>query len=150
MTATSCIVRLNVGVLAAVIWVACPTQSHGEEPGASNAAAVEPLVELMQERRAVLEQLVKVQSESYQRGEAGFESVVTAREDLLHAELELETRREERIKLLETFVEVAAQWEKMVMQRYRAGHVSVADVLKGRALHLKAQVDLLRERRKEE
>ncbi len=139
----------HVVVIAFVAWIlslagatACQA---GERPEGTEGA--DRLNSVLQERRAVLEELVKVQFEAYQTNLGGIERVIRARRQLLSVELDLESRPEERIRLITDFVETMSDCEKLAKQMYKANKTTVADVLEATAARLAGQAELLREQR---
>ena len=101
---------------------------------------------LLQERLSVLEELVKVEVEAYHRCEVKFDSVADANRQLIKAQLELATRPEERIRLRESFLKLMGETHKMAEASYRASRGSLGDVLTSKAMRLKAEAELMRER----
>ena len=139
--------RFVIGIFAALLVTGVPFQSLGQEATKSRPANETSITELLQKRRAILSELVKVQTNAYDQGKVGIEAVVQAHQDLQLVKLELADDHDERIKLLEESVRLAGELQKIAEAKYNAGHASVADVLKSQADHLRAKTDLLRERR---
>lgn len=89
---------------------------------------------------------MKVQTNAYDQGKVGIEAAVQAHQDLQLVELELADDHDERTMLLEESVRLAGELQKIAEAQFKAGQASAADVLKSQADHLRAEVDLLRER----
>lgn len=130
---------------AALLLVIGSVAAFSTEP---SKVTEDSLLGALQKRRSVLEQLVEIQVQAYQVGEAGFDSVVRAREQFLSAELELATGYDDRIKLLEASVKTTEDFEGLVTAAYHAGKAGQGDVLESQALHLQAQARLMREQLK--
>lgn len=130
-----------LAVTAAFLTTASFTQG-APGPQANNQS----VQKLLEERLSVLEQLVKVEVEAYRRDEVQFDSVADANRHLIEAQLELATGREERIRLWESFLKLMAETHKMAEASHRAGRGSLGDVLKSKAMRLKAEAELMRER----
>ena len=109
-----------------------------------NIAQPEKIQKLLEEQRAVLKEAVQLAVREYRTGRVDFDSVLELRRDLLIAELELAASREERIKLLEEFAELANEFEKFATERFRSGQGTQVDVLRAKAALLKSQIDLER------
>ncbi len=145
MNTTLLLNQFVTGFFIATILTAGPVGSSGNEP---TPATADSIVELLQKRRSVLSQLVKVQTEAYRNGETGMESVGQARQQLLLVELEFATGHEERVKLLERFIKLAKELEKIAEAKHIAGSGTVADMLRSQSDHLKVEIRLVRERQK--
>jgi hypothetical protein len=125
------------------------------KPGMSVTVSVQrPMTdtdrEALEKRRAVLFQLVKIQTEAYRQGKASLEGMVEAHQELVQVELELATTDDDRVKLLEESVQLARDLEKIATARYQAAEASQGDVLKAQAARLRAETDLLRQRQEPE
>jgi hypothetical protein len=135
-----------MGIFAALLVTGVTYQSFAQKATRSRPANETSITELLQKRRAILSELVKVQTDAYGQGKVGIEAVVQAHQDLQLVTLELADDDDERIKLLEESVRLAGELQKIAEAKYNAGHASVADVLKSQADYLRAETDLLRER----
>jgi outer membrane protein TolC len=113
-----------------------------------DASSAEDAKELLQERRAVLQQVVVLQREAYQRGEAKFDTVLFGEKELLDADLELSEHPAQRIEIHERLAATMQQLEDISARLYQAGQASQADYLKAKAARLRAQADLIRARAK--
>lgn len=131
-----------VSVLALLVAVATPYAKDGPEAAGSAA----DIRELLTARRDVLAQLVDVQRQRYMTGATGFESVARSRMELLNAELELASTAAERVATYESLLQTANELDRAVQQRYQAGEGGLNELLESKALRLKAEADLLKER----
>lgn len=102
--------------------------------------------ELLQERLTVLDQIAKLQRKLYEQGEASIDSVLTAETEVLVGKLELATTRDERIAIRESLVEISRQLEAIAKKTVEAAEGAQSDVLKAKALRLRSEADLIRER----
>lgn len=134
--------------LATLIVAFVSARGLGEEPTKTRPEIEQSIVKLLQKRRAVLVQLVKVQTQAYAQGEADIEAVVQAHQELLLVELELAEDHDERIELLKKAVRLATELESIAEAKYKAAEARQSDVLKSQGERLKAETDLLRERQK--
>lgn len=142
MTTTILWNRFLVNIFTTLLVVATVHESFGQDSTTSQTATPPSIVELLQQRRAVLSELVRVQTKAYHQGAIEIEAVIEAREALLGAELELAADHAARIKLLEQSVHLARDLVKMAKAKHAAGRASVADVLKSRAERLGAEIAL--------
>lgn len=142
--------RPVIGTLATLLVTGALIEALGQESPKSPSRTNTSIVELLQKRRAVLSQLVKLQSEAYRKGEVSIEAMVDAQQELVRLELELATSDDERITLLEQAVQLARDLEKVTTAKYKAAQASQADVLKSQAARLNAEIHLLRERHRVE
>ena len=139
---------VHAAVCLAALGLAGSSAFSDSGPAEVGSAAGRSLTELLQERRAVLKALVEVQVQAYRIGKLGFEPIVQAHKELLAAELELASDRAERVELIQKFVHLAADFEKLAAEKLRAGEATQADVLRAQALRLEAQVMAARARGK--
>ena len=116
---------------------------NAEKPSSDQRQQVE---DLLNERIKVLEQIVNLQQAAYQRGGAGIDEVLSAQIDVFVARLELAKTRQERIALRRNLAEAAKVLEAAAKQRFEHRAGTEQDYLKAKALRLRAQADLLRER----
>ena len=107
MTTTILWNRFLVNIFTTLLVVATVHESFGQDSTTSQTATPPSIVELLQQRRAVLSELVRVQTKAYHQGAIEIEAVIEAREALLGAELELAADHAARIKLLEQSVHLA-------------------------------------------
>lgn len=147
---TSHLKRLGIGIFATIFVAGALIQTLGQEPPKSRPTIEISIADLLQKRRAVLSELVKVQTEAYRKGEAGIVAIVQGHQELLQVELELATDHDARIKLLKESVRLAGDLERIAEANYHAGHASAIDVLKSKAERLRTETDLLRERQRTE
>ncbi len=105
--------RFVIGIFAALLVTGVPCQSFAQKATKSRPANETSITELLQKRRAVLSELVKVQTDAYDRGTVGIEAVVQGHQDLQVVELELADDDDQRIKLLEESVRLAGELQKI-------------------------------------
>ena len=104
-----------------------------------------PVEKLLRERLEVLVQVAQLQQKAYETGEAGFEDVSSAQTDVLVAHLELVETVEERKNIRQQMLDVSRQIEDTTNQLFQAREATQVDVLKAKALRLRAEADLARE-----
>ena len=149
MISCACVKQVSTLLLAALaVCLAGSTVTMAQEQPEATSTKADSVAKILLERRAVLEELVHVQLDAYRANKIGLEAVVRARRQLLTADLELETRPAERIKLTETFVKTMADWEELAMDTYRSGRGTLANVLQAKASRLEAQAQVMREQEK--
>ena len=122
------------------------------EPLAENAAApdarndtADQVEKLLRERLQLLIEAAELQQAAYQRAEVGFDAVASAHLDALSAHLELAKSVEERLKIRRQMLNVAQQLEEARVRLVEAREVGQAELLKAKAIRLRAEIDLLRE-----
>ena len=102
---------------------------------------------LLLERRDVLKQRLLVLETQLKNGLiSALDIVVSARNDLLKAELALATNKQQRVELLRQRLKNFQEFEKYNKERFDAGQGSFeTDVLLSQAERIQAQIDLMRE-----
>ncbi len=123
-----------------ILLTAC-SATAGEIP-----QTVDNVEKLLHERLGMLVEIAKLQLQAYQQGESNFEAVLSAQTDVLSARLELAKTVEERIMIRKNLLETARQLEEVTTRLVQAREASQIDVLRAKALRLRAEADLLRER----
>ena len=109
---------------------------------------IDPDVEkILRERLVVLTEAFKLQQESYRKGEGSFERVLGAARVLSDARLELAGNAQERIKIREEIVANARALEETVRKIFEGQQGSQADLLNAKASRLRAEADLITERK---
>jgi hypothetical protein len=101
--------------------------------------------ELLNERLATLDQLVKATTADYHAGKVPFDRMEQATRALLNARLEQCETDKERIKVLGDIVALAKESEKSAVQRYKSGNAPHSDVLMATAARLEAEIALERD-----
>ena len=102
---------------------------------------------LMQERLEALKKVVEVQEQMRSMGVGisdNLQALSDAQDELLAAELELCTTRQERIAALEKNLAAHQQQEKITFARYDKGSSTAAEMLTAKAGRLKAEIALER------
>jgi hypothetical protein len=117
--------------------------------GRVGAGEISPAVEaLMKERVAVLEQLVKVAEERYRSGNALFNEVLEAKQELWGAKLKLVSDKDVRVALREEMLANLTALEQLVKAQADAAVVGAEVVLRAKAARLEAEAMLLLEAEK--
>jgi len=97
---------------------------------------------MMQQRALLLQEAVDLAVIRYRQGESRYDVVLSLQRDLLDAELQLATNREQRIAVYRRLVDNMTTAEKVARQLYEAKEVSQIDYLRAKAARLQAQIDL--------
>ena len=85
------------------------------------------------------------QRQCTQRERSPVDRVVAAENDLLDAELQLASSKQERVKLCQKRIENLRFLEKILTQRFAQGGSSMEDRLVATAARLQAEIDCLRQ-----
>ena len=104
---------------------------------------------LLRERLQTLVEVARLQEQAYKQGESSFDSVLSAQTEVLTARLELAKTPPERISIREELVAAARQLQDVTERKYQAQQATQTDVLRAKALRLRADADLLQERGKQ-
>jgi hypothetical protein len=104
------------------------------------------LTALMQERLKLAQREVEVCQRMYQAARVDFDALATASKHLLKAELELSTKRADRLAALERRVKLVEAWVEIVRRKMEAGRASGLELLKTEYLLIDAKIDLEREK----
>ena len=129
-----------------------PPVKKPEETAQDNKAAkapekkVDTLTKLMQERLKLAQQEAKVCQENYRSGKVQFEAIAPAAKHLLKAELELTTKKADRVAVYERYIKVMEELAKNAQAGYQAGLVSFSDQVKAQYLLIDAKIDLERDK----
>ena len=107
-----------------------------------NAAQLAAVLEKM---RATCQQLVQLRTEEYRAGKTGFRQLLSAQQELLEIELQLEKTPDERKKLLSQHLELAKATDKLVETQYRAGRAQQGDLLECQLLRMNIDMSILKE-----
>ena len=136
--------------LAIVLIVAACHASFAEEAKSDrdHQTGIGEVEKLLRQRLQVLIEAARLQQEAYKAGEVRFDAVASLQLDVLAARLELAKKSDERIKIRRETLEMAAQIEKFTTRLLRANEATQVDVLKAKALRLRAEADLKREQSK--
>ena len=109
---------------------------------------LDPEVEkVLRERVTVLQEAARLTHESHRRGTIAFTRVMAADQAVLDAELELAPSAAERVRIRESLLQNLQELEKTVEQLVQSGEAPQMDLLNARANRLRAQADLLLERK---
>ena len=118
------------------------------QPGFAQERTIDPDVEkLLRERLAVLEEVEKLRSEAHRSGLTGFTSVLAANQAVLEAKLELAKNAAERVQVREQFLKNAEMREKALETLAKSAEAQRVGLLSARADRLRAEADLLLERK---
>jgi RNA polymerase sigma-70 factor (ECF subfamily) len=99
---------------------------------------------LLKERQEVLKKEVLARTQEYEAGRGYLASLLAASRELLKAELELATNREERVAAYERHFDAMRKFDQMVKEGYEAGRIKAADHYEMRSARLEAEIGLLR------
>ena len=102
---------------------------------------------LMEQRLEALREVVNMRKAMMEQGIGGSGNAKAYRDaqgEALAAELELCESQSERIKVLQRYVEVMQQSEKLTAQRYKTGADTDDEMLSAKAERLKAEIALER------
>lgn len=135
-------------LVALMVCLIGPTVTLAKERPEASGTNDDSVTKILQERRSILKELVNAQLQAYRANEIGFSPVIRTHRQLFSAELELETKPDERVKLIEAFVKTMSDWENIAEQMFKKGGCNRADLLRAVAWRLEAQVQLLREQAK--
>jgi len=144
-----CQARFAAGTVSEIdVCVARAEQAKAEfqlscEKAGSNPAQVESL---RKERRLALEKAVEVRTRQFQVGIADFNSMALEKSQVAEAELELAKNKGARIAICQKQLELSRDIEKTWEVRYKSGLVNQTGPLAARALRLKAEIRLWREK----
>ena len=106
------------------------------------------LKQLQEERVKVLTQLVKVMVSKFESGQADFRQYFIAEKELIDAKLEMADKPAERIAYLEEQFKLVKSSVELEESRFRTGMVGMDSVDWAKALSLKIQIMLLKEKQK--
>ncbi|HEY7157409.1 MAG TPA: sigma-70 family RNA polymerase sigma factor [Gemmataceae bacterium] len=124
-----------------------PAESAPDKPAAkAPEKEADTLTTLMQERLKLAQQEVEVCQKLYQSARANFDELVTASKDLLKAELELSTKRADRLAAHERYVKMMEAWVEFARARKESGRGSGLELVKAQYLLVDAKIDLEREK----
>jgi hypothetical protein len=120
-----------------------------QQTGATQSDA-DQIKQLQNERVKVLTNLVQIMTKLYERGinNIEFNQVISAKIDLINAQLDMTDNLKERIALLEDQLKQAKIMLDITEQRVRAATSSEVDLLSAKSFYLKSQIALLKERQK--
>jgi outer membrane protein TolC len=104
--------------------------------------------ELLKERLALLQEVVKQTTADYQSGKVSIDRVHHAQMAVLNSRLELCETDKERITILEEAVALAKNSEETATALYKAGKVPASDRLMAKAARLETEIALERARAK--
>lgn len=103
------------------------------------------VVELKQQRIAVLQKLADQVEILYKAGRLKFEETLQAREELFSAQLDLETDPDKRVELYEKRLEIFQFEEDAIAARVEVGEITTDQHLRATAQRLLAEIELARE-----
>lgn len=112
----------------------------------ADAGKQPPLAELLKQRRDTLAKAVEILTFHIQQGNLGFEELLTAQQQLMEAELEASTTRNERMAILERARTTAEAALTIAEKKFETGSSTQLDALFARAALLAVEIRLLRER----
>jgi outer membrane protein TolC len=98
----------------------------------------------MQERLKLAQQEVEVCSALFRNARVDFDAVATAQKNLLKAQLELSTKKAERLAVYERYIKMLEEVAKISQVRVQAGRGSQLELVRARYLLVDAKIDLER------
>lgn len=131
--------------LIAILLISCVAGSFTNAQQTKNSDSNATIKELLTQRRDTLAERVKVLKRQHTAGTMTVDSFLSARDQLLDAELELATGTEQRLKLYRERLNNMRKLEDAVKQRFEVGAGTLESTLSTTAARLQAKIDLLRE-----
>jgi hypothetical protein len=104
------------------------------------------LAALMQERLKLAQKELAVSQALFENARVDFDVVATAWKNVLKADLELRTKRADRIAVYERHIKVLEQTAKLAQVRYEAARATELGLLRLRYLLVDAKIELEREK----
>jgi hypothetical protein len=101
---------------------------------------------LMQKRLKLARQEVEVYEKLYQSARVNLDALATASKHLLKAELELSTKRADRLAAYERYVKMMEACVRIARVRFEAARTTEAELFKAQYLLVDAKIDLEREK----
>ena len=135
-----------VALLTLVVIVSFQATAQDNSGKTKDSAEVSTVLQLRQNRVAVLEKLLSMQTRAFDQGRNKIETVLDAEAELLAARLEMATAKAKRIEIREAALAVAQKREDVVRARFEQGHFGVETMLRSEADTLRAAIDLEVER----
>lgn len=124
-----------------------PKESAPNQPAAkAPEKAADTLTTLMQERLKLAQQDVEVCKKLYQSGRADFDAFAIASKSLLKAELELMTKKADRIAAQERYIKMLEGCVELARARHQAARATESEILRAQYLLVDAKIDLEREK----
>jgi hypothetical protein len=140
----------GAGVGVYYLHAQAPSPKSDTEPDKPAAKApakeADTLTALMQERLKLAQQEVKVCETLFQAGRVNFDALVPASKNLLKAELELSTKKADRLAAHERYVKMMEGWVEYVRRSKETGRASEVELLKAQYQLIDAKIDLEREK----
>jgi outer membrane protein TolC len=132
--------RLTLVAAGLSLWLS--TAALAQQP------ALDPEVEkILRERLAVLEEAARLFQQAYSAGQTSLAGTLSANKELFEAQLELARTPAERVQVREQILKNAEALEQAVEKIVQAGEGPRMDLLRARAARLRAQADLVQERK---
>jgi hypothetical protein len=130
-------------LIAAGLCLFLTTASFAQEP------AIDPDVEkILRERLAVLEEAARLLQQAYAAGQTSLAGTLDANKELFEAQLELARTPAERVQVREQILKNAETLEQAVEKIVQAAEGPRMNLLRARAARLRAQADLVQERKR--
>ncbi|WP_254508921.1 hypothetical protein [Anatilimnocola floriformis] len=118
-----------------------------QSPAAPASSLPADVAKLLRERLEHLRYCANAEKELYDTGRGTLERLIHANRQVVEAELELASTPAERIQARETLLKHAETLELSAKTRHDAGLISTADLRSAQAMKLRAQADLLLEKK---
>jgi hypothetical protein len=118
------------------------------QPAVAQDRDLDPDVEkVLRQRLCVLEGIAKTHREAFRAGAAAFTGTLSADLAVLEAKLELATTKAQRVQIREEMLKHAESLEKSAEEMAKAAALPQMKLLEARANRLRAEADLLMERK---
>lgn len=126
------------------------TEELGQKPAAGKntvpSTKSDDVKKLLGERLQTLVEIAKLQEQAYKQGRSSLDAALSAQADVLYARLELAKTPAERITIREELLGAARQLQEVTDRMFQAREASQVDLLKAKALRLRAEADVIQER----
>ena len=136
--------RSGLAIVCCAIALVAGSAARAQQASKSDARS--ELTRLLTQRRDTLQMRVELLEQRLAQSEATIDSVVTARNQLLDANLQLATTKKQRLEILRKRIDNMRELEDAMKQRHEDGKTTMVSVLAVTAGRLQAEIDLAREK----
>ena len=105
------------------------------------------ILKLQEQRVELVAHMADIARKQHKDGVGSFQDVLRAESELLDAKLELTTTAEQRIKLREEQLELAARHEEQLSKLVKQGVVDRPELMRAKIERLLKQIELLKEKK---
>ena len=140
MKSISCVVL----VLLCCVFTAMAVPAQTEKRNVDTTSA--DVDSLLRESRDAFKQILAIAKMQYEEHSVSLDGVLQASIQLLDAELQLVTSRDERVRLHEKRVKNFKELEDVARRGHDAGTVTMKKVLLAKTMRIHAEIDLLQEK----